>query len=134
MSMAGNRARWITELALPLIGPVIWSAHLFVLYGAEALLCSAPEPSQPILSFVATAATAVAVILLLGLMLWQLQREVRHVPTGPFLREVSIVLAGLALLGVLWTALPATLVSACRSGQEPGVRLGVPYSIGCEGA
>jgi hypothetical protein len=116
MSMTRNCAGSIGELTVPLTGPAVWAAHLFTLYGAEALLCSMPTPSVAMLWFAAMAATAIAAILLLGFMLWQARRKNRHAATRFFLRELSLVLAGLALLGVLWTSLPAASVPACTPG------------------
>ena len=113
----------IKELAIALTGPVIWAAHFFAVYTAEAFLCNGGTPSS------AAAAVRpigfVAAVAALGIFVaWQalpLRRSQpahsmpAHSMNEQFLREISIGLAAMALLAVVWGALPAVLLPTCMA-------------------
>ncbi len=114
-----DAARPIGDLLLSLWGPSVWAAHFFVMYAAETLACSRAGASsyQAQLAVVTAAVTAIALISLLGFMIRQYvvpnERAQFGYVTSSWLRRISIVLAALAMLAVVWVALPLTMVPAC---------------------
>jgi hypothetical protein len=115
------RSRSFSDWAFVLAGPVVWAAHFFLLYGAEALLCTGPGAAARggQLLPLAAALTAAAVACLLGIVAWQFRfrRRARRATEGIagtlFWRDAPTALAGLAMLAVLWVAYPAMLLPAC---------------------
>jgi hypothetical protein len=104
-------------LLLCFLGPGIWAAHFFVLYASEVLVCTLlglPTSQSHGLLIVALAATALASISLLW-MIASLQTWTAFDDDRSFLRSASVSLAALSLIGVLWTALPVGLQSACST-------------------
>lgn len=103
-----------------LAGPAIWAAHFFLVYGAQALICTGPDaPARGgLLLPIDVALTAAAVSGLLYLMTWRLpSRQAPQATEGTgrslFWRDTPVALAALAMLGVLWAALPPILLPAC---------------------
>jgi hypothetical protein len=84
-------------------GPLLWALHFGVLYGFNALACARGFPHA--VPWVAAAATvalgAVAALLLVRSM------------KSDFIDWLTAALAGVALLAILWQALPVLLVPAC---------------------
>ena len=103
-----------------LIAPAIWFAHLVVVYGAEALICTGPTASgSRSMVWIVTGATAAA---LLGLVVSAVLSRPGFVAAGKpdrsgskFLQSAALALALLSALGVVWTTLPAALLAACAS-------------------
>ncbi len=90
---------------LALTGPMIWAAHFFAVYLAEAVLC-APTVSHPDAVRVAGALlTVIAVLALLWARRVRGQRE-----ASPLTRP----LIDLSIVAVLFTAIPLALIDACR--------------------
>jgi hypothetical protein len=115
MTPDANKIRSLSPLLLCLLGPGIWAAHFFVMYASEVLVCTAlnlPSSQRHGLLIIALAATALASISLLWIIAslrgWSAFGDERA-----FLRNASVTLAVLSLIGVMWTALPAGLLSAC---------------------
>jgi hypothetical protein len=117
-------SRPMGDLFVCFLGPTVWAAHFLVMYAAETLVCSRTVAAAHNLHFlmIAMIATAIAVASLTGLIVRQTVRRVASGranlasdPASSFLRETSLVLAILAMLGVLWVALPATLVPGCAA-------------------
>jgi hypothetical protein len=121
MSAMIVRSRSIGELAFVLAGPMVWAAHFFLLYGAEVLICTGPvagsrgEQLLPVAAALTTAAVAgLLAILVAGLTSGRQARQATEGTTRSlFWRDAPTALAMLAMLGVLWTALPALLIPAC---------------------
>jgi hypothetical protein len=120
--MDRSDSRSMGDLLVCFLGPTVWAAHFFLMYGAETLVCSRTVTAAHNFDFsmVAIFATAIAVASLTGLIVRQTVRRaanrqpnVAFDPASSFLRETSIMLAVLAMLGVLWVALPAILVPGC---------------------
>lgn len=117
MTKATPQVRPLGDFFLLFTGPGIWFAHFVVMYGAEALICTGSTGSSGRqMVWVTVAATGFA----LAAITTFIARLRRHIPAGEtghdesrFRRVVSIVLAILSMLGVLWVALPAALLSAC---------------------
>ena len=117
----GTSSRSTGELALLLAGPTVWAVHFFLMYGAEVLICTGPVATSRggQLLPVAIALTAVAMTGLLCILVrrFALDRQAHQatedIHGSLFWRDASTALAALAMLGVLWVALPAMLLPAC---------------------
>jgi hypothetical protein len=122
MSDVPRNARSITGLLRCLVGPAVWAGHFLVMYGAHALICArvAPDESGRVWLFSAATASTLALLVLAGLV-WRLVRARRRgglaQPTFP--SDVSIALAVLSLIGVIWVALPAALMPPCAAFGAP---------------
>jgi hypothetical protein len=84
---------------------MVWAAHFFALYLAEAVLCS---PSVPYASAVRVAGVTITLIAVLAL-LWA-RRLFGQSEARPFARP----LIDLSIVAVLLTAIPLALIAACR--------------------
>jgi hypothetical protein len=114
--MATSR-RWLADLAVLLAGPLVWAAHFFSVYGADALICTGPGAAsrgEEVLP-VAAVLTVAAMVGLLGILGRQfaISRQARQTSKTLFWRDAPTALAALAGLAVLWAALPALLLPAC---------------------
>jgi hypothetical protein len=109
------------ELALALAGPTVWAVHFFLMYGAEVVICTGPAATSRAGQAlpVAIALTVVAMVGLLCILVrrFALDRQAHQAADDThgslFWRDASTALAALAMLGVLWVALPAILLPAC---------------------
>ena len=117
------RTRSVGALWLYFSGPFVWAAHFSLLYGIEAAICSGLGRSSLESKFwlVALGLTAAALITLGCFVAWQLRLR-RHdhnaankINRSPFLRDVSIALVALAVIGVLWSTLPALVLPVCTT-------------------
>ncbi len=116
-----RRYRPIGALALLLAGPPVWAAHFFSMYAAETLICTGPGAAARSGQLVPVAATLTAAALAALLTILVYPDCLRSAGSGGNRRSLWIVvlartptaLAALAMLGVLWTAFPVLLVSAC---------------------
>jgi hypothetical protein len=109
----------IRELVLSLAGPIVWAAHFFVMYAAETLVCIGAAPSRGQFLTIAIPGTTAALIGLAVFIAWQLRFGSHARPTARegdgswFLRRASAALAALAMLAILWSAVPVLLLPAC---------------------
>jgi hypothetical protein len=86
-------------------GVIVWSVHFMAIYGFTALAC-AREFAHAVFPAVAVA-TLVAVALLIPIMVTGFRRR------AEFEYWMAASLAALALIAVVWEALPVVLVPAC---------------------
>jgi hypothetical protein len=110
----------IGTFASILAAPTIWAAHFFLIYGAQTLICTGPEaPARGgLLLPIDVALTATALSGLLYLMTSRRPSRQAHQATegagrSLFWRDTPVALATLAMLGVLWVAVPPILLPAC---------------------
>ena len=115
MSAARHSARSIKGLGFVLAGPAIWAAHFFVLYASEGFLCAAGPLAADAVRLISLTATTIAVATLLVFLGWQAQRGWRRQRAAAIdaYRDISMGLAVMALLAVIWSALPAILLPVC---------------------
>lgn len=108
------RIRPMTDLLLAVAGPIVWAAHFFGLYLAEALLCpaqgSAPQPGA---SGIGAALTALALAAMLAVAIRH-RRQARAAHCAALAFALPLTL--LSAVGVLWTSLPLLLLPACAPG------------------
>jgi hypothetical protein len=113
------RTESIGKLLIWLAAPTVWATHFLVMYAAETLICTAGSSGGRYFIPVAVVATAVAVASLLYLMTRRLVWIRPNDPTAGdgslFLQATSIALSAVSMLAVLWVALPALLLPACRT-------------------
>jgi hypothetical protein len=101
-------------------GPLLWFAHLFVVYGTSSLGCSR-QGEALFGSGVVAAVTLVSTVLALAAAAFLVRRGVRALraegssPARSFVDRVTIALSAYAVVGIVWTALPALLGPACRA-------------------
>ena len=101
-----------------LAGPAIWAVHFFVLYASEGFLCAAgPLAAADAVRLISLTATTIAVAALLVFLGWQGPRGWRRQRAAAIdavaYRDISMGLAVMALLAVIWSALPAILLPVC---------------------
>ena len=112
MSAARHSARSIKGLGFVLAGPAIWAIHFFVLYASEGFLCAAgPWAAADAVRLISLTATTIAVAALLVFLGVQRQRPAAIEAVA--YRDISMGLAVMALLAVIWSALPAILLPVC---------------------
>ncbi|WP_294393951.1 hypothetical protein [uncultured Sphingomonas sp.] len=125
MSGIHERVRSLTVTLWTLIvPPTTWAAHFLFSYLWAAVRCAklgsfATEPGL----FWGGTAVAVAVILAAGWMAWVQSRtpgshppheEGTEVDRLRFLAYSTLLLAGLSLIGVAFTAMPVLFITDCR--------------------
>lgn len=103
-----------------LFGPIIWAAHFFVLYAGTTIVCGGASASQHMqIRGLALALTALALAALLGFIGSQLlasgERGQPGTEVTAFLKQTAIVLAGLSVIAILWSAASAILIPTCAS-------------------
>jgi hypothetical protein len=118
MSGSSKSVQPLRDFLRVLIAPAVWFAHFSFLYGAEALICIEPPPGRgAAMGWTAILATAVAltgVIVLIWRLLYSAKTTALPADRGgAWLRHVSLLLAILSALGIIWTALPTTILPAC---------------------
>jgi hypothetical protein len=120
MRSAAQTKPFVSSLIACLAGPLVWTVHFFFMYAAATLVCVNTGSGAGGGIFVASAsiATVVAVLALGGLALqqWKVLRRLKKTASEVssfFMRGLSIALAGLSLMAVLWSAFPTLLLTPC---------------------
>ena len=112
--MSLPRVRPLGDFLVCLFGPAVWAAHLFVVYGTEALACTPGVMSPRRAVLLITIATIVALAALAAFVALQYRaNRGRLREEFAFLQQISIALALLAAVAVLWGAAPASLLPPC---------------------
>lgn len=106
-----NRATPLSALLMAFAGPLIWFMHLSLLYGGATIACRNDQDDMEFQSF-ALGVTAIGLTLLLGYCLAHSRIFLARTAgrnANPFLDNLGLLLAILAILGVTWTASALTL-------------------------
>lgn len=121
--MTASRAfpvRFLAQLA----GFLVWSGHFALIYGLNALYCER-GPREPLalglgwgpLAVLAATALALCATLAVGALAaarrWPGVTGEADATLAGFWRDVTIGIAALAGLSILWNGLPALIVPAC---------------------
>lgn len=111
-------------LLFMLFGPLVWALYFLVVYGGHASFCAAGDrlPGMPaeVLPILLAAATAAAMALIAGALLWPSapRRLLRAVPAGNpeagFVTRVMRLLALLSLFGVGFAGIAMLIVPLCQ--------------------
>ena len=86
-------------------GAIVWVAHFAAIYGITALACARGLPG--LVPWAIGIATIIAVVLVF-VLIWVAFKDI-----GAFANWLSAAVAGLALLAIVWQAVPVLLVPAC---------------------
>jgi hypothetical protein len=96
-----------------LAGPLIWTAHFLIVYASESLVCTRGGGAATHLVLVAAATLAGLIVLLAVISQSRRAASDHNAPGQAYMDKVATGLSLLGMLGLIWTALPATLLSAC---------------------
>jgi len=86
-------------------GVIVWGLHFAAIYGATGIACARGAPQAALVAVALS--TLLAVALLLPIIVWNWRRRAQ------FESWFAAATAALALLAVVWEALPALWVPAC---------------------
>jgi hypothetical protein len=86
-------------------GAIVWAAHFMAIYGITALACARGSPS------LVPWAVAIATIVAVGLLFFLIWVSFKDI--GAFGNWVSVAVAGVALLAIVWETVPVLLLPAC---------------------
>ena len=111
------------------LGPLVWAIHFAASYAASAVICAkAPDPAQPLDALrIGIGVGTVAALAVIAWLAWKAWRawdflddrdythgghatEDRH----EFIGHAAFLLCGTSFIGVIYTALPALLITTCR--------------------
>ena len=114
-----GETRFLAALGLLLGGMIVWAACFAAAYGMAAYVCARGLGGETVLG-IALLPFALGVITLAALAatgLVALAAYRRPTTTDPeprrFLRSTALLVALLALVGILWNGLPALLFASC---------------------
>jgi hypothetical protein len=102
---------WLRWLA----GPLVWAAHFLVVYASESVLCTRGAGAGAHLTLIALATVAGLAVLFAAFVSRRraLAVSAANDPSVTFMEQVAAALSLLGGLAIIWTALPATLLSSC---------------------
>jgi hypothetical protein len=106
-----SETRPLGNLIGSLIGPTVWAGHFFVMYGAEALICTSGD-ARSMRGFAAVA-TTLAIGLLAAAIVRDRRRSRRCNERPPALRDISNTLSLISIGAILAVALPAVVMPTC---------------------
>jgi hypothetical protein len=110
------RVRPLWDFLACLMGPVIWSLHFFVVYGAETIVCLTDWHSTAAMRWPVVIATAAALLTIAAMILrYPPSVHAARDTTQGFLRTLAMSLAALSTAAIFATALSAFRLPACLS-------------------
>ena len=113
----GAREPFIPLALATLAAPLLWALHFAFVYLLEGFLCAPPGPAVAVIPATIIAASLIGG----GLCAWSLfagdtwlrRAGVTQVTSHAFLRMSQRVLAGLALVAILWSGAGALMLGPC---------------------
>lgn len=100
------------------IGPLVWAVHFLTIYGFTALACARGLTSgaaNVVVGFIGAVTLLAATVL--GVTIWLAVRNRRPPPilpaTSEFTHWLATAINSLALLAVVWEAMPVLFVPIC---------------------
>lgn len=119
-----SERRFWSKAFLMFGGLLIWAAHFMFVYSANAVACARGFTHITVLGvglvpFTLILATLLALLatgyLLYTALSWSgpLRGEANDDPASAFLRQITIVLTLIAMIAIVWNALPASIVTPC---------------------
>ena len=106
-------------------GLLVWGAHFTALYGLNALVCARGFAAASLggFSIVAWAVAVLTLVAAAGIaaaayLAWKGRHPVMPERSGGpeaarFVRDTTLLVCGMGMVGVVWGALPAFIVPAC---------------------
>jgi len=122
---AGNDSAPIAGAILYLLaGPIIWAAHLLLVYGPQSALCAfrvtGMAAAEPWLISALVAGVTVLAMAAIALILWRPRRTARFFRFDTasdgqrsFVISVMRLLAVLSLIGIAWAGATTLLLAPC---------------------
>lgn len=107
------------EKTLPLISlagaPLVWAAHFVLIYSVAGTLCQKLPAGDAILAsqWVIAVATGLA-LAAIAWVAWHSAMRLGGGVNGRFMARVTLMLAGLSALAVIFSALPAIFAASCQ--------------------
>lgn len=98
---------FVWRLLIAMHGFVIWAAHFFGLYGLNTVATMLPSPS--LVEPIAIGLTVFAAVALVALAAFCHAAKAAS-DTARFLKVVTLMSSALALVAVIWTAIPLVLL------------------------
>lgn len=107
-----------TAFLRALAGPIVWAAHFFAIYIAEALVCTAASPTSSAMRMTTLLLTLLALLALAAIIVSARQAFADPGKTTEgrdrdFLPAATLSLALISCLAVIWTAAPAFFLPVC---------------------
>jgi hypothetical protein len=108
--------RPLADFVACLAGPVIWTLHFFIVYGAETVVCLTASAPATTMQWTVIAATAPALVAI-AVAVMRYPRDARGTDgaTQGFLRMLTLSLAALSTAAILATAFMGVRLPACLS-------------------
>ncbi|MGD9922741.1 MAG: hypothetical protein AB7V13_15080 [Pseudorhodoplanes sp.] len=114
-----NSQSLVPLMLLVLAGPLIWAAHLLVIYGSTTVIC-AKAAGAGVLPVIVTA--TIVALAAIGVLAIRCQRRSDLLGRGPnshvFLRRVMLLLLALSAVAILWAGSTVLLLPACPSTEH----------------
>lgn len=118
------RAGFVRKIAFLFGGLVVWAAHFLLVYGANGVVCARKLAGTVvggigIVPAIVAGATIVAVAAVGAIGLAALAGRGPGIAGEPdpglraFWRFTTLTIAGLALVSILWTAVPVLVIRPC---------------------
>lgn len=119
-----SESGFIGRMLFTIGGLLAWAAHFTVIYGFTAVACAQGFAGADILGFdivpfVISVATIIALLGTLAVLAiatfgrGPIRASPGGQPTKSFLRYVTVALAALSLIAIVWNALPVLIVPLC---------------------
>ena len=110
------KARPLGVFLIALTGPTLWAVHFFVIYGAEAAVCTRASSPTYAMQWIVISATGVALAAIAALLLWEFRNKRANTSDAlRLLSSISISLAALSAGAILAVAVSALRLPACMS-------------------
>jgi hypothetical protein len=109
-----THVRPLTDFLACLLGPAIWAAHFFVIYGAETVVCAGASSPAIAMRWTVGAATAVALAIVAVPFVGSARtRHAGEAEPRRFLNVLSGVLAAFSAAAIIGVAVSALRLPAC---------------------
>lgn len=118
-----TRSASAREFVLALWGPIVWAAYFLLYYGLSGLACAPPATaeSDALLRAAGIGLSLAAAAAIGGFIVWRAARlsglDAPDRDNERFLFEISLALALLAFLAVVWNAIPIWMFPVCGTGR-----------------
>ncbi len=100
------------------VGPLVWAAHFLAIYGFTALACARNAGVSVVVWFILAVTLFAGAVL--GVTIGLALRDGRFSPSltglAEFLHGLTITIASLVMLALVWEALPALFIPVCSHG------------------
>jgi hypothetical protein len=108
-----TKAQPLGKFLLAMLGPTVWAAHFFVVYGVEAAVCTRAASPAVTMRWIVAAATTAAVAGLAALPMLRFRGRPNEPADLCFLRKVSVYLALVSIGAILAVSAAALAILPC---------------------